>query len=132
MTLIMETTKSIVAKEPMGEPRKDVYNREPFIHPKLQAVDNLTIQGAKDIAGKRNLSALAADVGLIDVVRWKPKNVCTETSNMRQVTKLQQSGADVVLNGAIMAIIGAVTLQHGAAVASQVVRERILSRLQEE
>jgi large subunit ribosomal protein L15 len=122
MTLIMETTKSIVAKEPMGEPRKDVYNREPFIHPKLQAVDNLTIQGAKDIAGKRNLSALAADVGLIDVVRWKPKNV----------TKLQQSGADVVLNGAIMAIIGAVTLQHGAAVASQVVRERILSRLQEE
>ncbi|KAM0231747.1 hypothetical protein ACHAPO_008327 [Fusarium lateritium] len=118
----METTKSIVAKEPMGEPRQDVYNREPFIHPKLQSVDNLTIQGAKDIAGKTNLSALAADVGLIDVVRWKPKNV----------QKLKQSGVDVVLNGAIMAIIGAVTLQHGAVVASQVIRERILSRLQEE
>jgi large subunit ribosomal protein L15 len=121
MTLIMETTKTIVAKDPMSPPRKDQYKREPFLHPNLQSVDNLATQGAKDIAGKTNLSALAADVGLIDVVRWKP----------RKVQKLKSSGVDVVLNGAIMAIIGAITLQHGAVVASQVIRERILSRLQD-
>lgn len=32
------------------------------------------------------------------------------------------------MNGAIMAIIGAITLQHGSVVASRIVRERILSR----
>jgi len=48
------------------------------------------------------------------------------------VENLRASGVDVVLNGAIMAIIGAVTLQHGGVVASQVIRERILSRLQED
>lgn len=34
------------------------------------------------------------------------------------------------MNGAIMAIIGAITLQHGSKVASEVVRERILARTQ--
>lgn len=31
------------------------------------------------------------------------------------------------MNGAILAVIGAITLQHGAAVATKVVRERILA-----
>lgn len=30
------------------------------------------------------------------------------------------------MNGAILAVIGAITLQHGAAVATKIVRERIL------
>lgn len=75
MTLIMETTKTIVAKDPMSPPKRDHYKREPFLHPNLQSVDNLATKGAKDIAGKTNLSTLAADVGLIDVVRWKPRKV---------------------------------------------------------
>ncbi|KAM5378213.1 hypothetical protein ACJA88_005947 [Fusarium oxysporum] len=122
MTLVMETTKTIVAQSPMGTPNfDDGFDRQPFVHPNLQSVDNLSIKGPKDVVGKERLSGLAAEVGLIDVVRWKPK----------QVQKLRASGADVVLNGAIMAIIGAITLQHGAVVASQVIRERILSRLQD-
>ncbi|KAF4451479.1 hypothetical protein F53441_5571 [Fusarium austroafricanum] len=122
MTLIMETTKTIVAQEPIRAPNTDDgFERLPFPHPSLLSVDNLSVKGPKQIAGKEKLSGLAAEVGLIDVVRWKP----------RKVQKLQSSGVDVVLNGAIMAIIGAVTLQHGAVVASQVIRERILSRLQE-
>lgn len=35
------------------------------------------------------------------------------------------------MNGAVLAIIGAITLQHGAEVASKVVRERILGRLRQ-
>ncbi|KAI8661225.1 RNase III domain-containing protein [Fusarium keratoplasticum] len=120
MTLIMETTKSIVAKDPIpGSIVPDEFERTPFEHPQLQSLDNLTMEGPRDVAGKDKLYHLAAQVGLIDVVRWKP----------RLVRKLKASGLEVVLNGAIMAIIGAITLQHGAVVASQVVRERILARL---
>lgn len=36
---------------------------------------------------------------------------------------------EVVLNSALMAIVGAITLQHGSAVAAQVVRERILAQV---
>lgn len=36
---------------------------------------------------------------------------------------------EVVLSSALMAIIGAVTLQHGSAVAAKVVRERILAQV---
>lgn len=79
MTLIMETTKTIVAKDPVTKHKKDGFEREPFLHPSLQSVDNLSHIGAKDIAGKTNLSTLAADVGLIDVVRWKPRKVWTRS-----------------------------------------------------
>lgn len=33
------------------------------------------------------------------------------------------------MNGAVLAVIGAITLQHGSVVASKIVRERILARL---
>lgn len=47
-----------------------------------------------------------------------------------QPNKLEASGVETVMNGAILAIIGAITLQHGSAVASKVIRERILARVQ--
>ncbi|KAF5013446.1 hypothetical protein FDECE_558 [Fusarium decemcellulare] len=120
MTLIMETTKSIVAKEPIpGSVVADEFERQPFEHPQLQSLDNLTLEGPRDVAGKDKLYLLAAEVGMIDVVRWKP----------RLTRKLMSSGVEVVLNGAILAIIGAITLQHGSTVASQVIQERILARL---
>lgn len=50
-------------------------------------------------------------------------------ANKSQPDRLEASGSEVVLTGAIMAIIGAVSLQHGGAVASQVVRDRILARV---
>ncbi|KAM0549789.1 hypothetical protein ACHAPJ_009228 [Fusarium lateritium] len=122
MALIMETTKSIVAKDPIpGSTVTDEFERQPFEHPQLRSLDNLTTTGPRDIAGRESLSSLAAQVGLVDVVRWKP----------RMVRDLKKSGVDVVLNGAVLAIIGAITLQHGSVVASQVIRERILTRLEE-
>ena len=76
MALIMETTKGIVAKEPIkGSIEPDEFDRQPFQHPQLQSLDNLNMEGPKDIAGKEQLYKLAADVGLIDVVRWKPRLV---------------------------------------------------------
>lgn len=76
MTLIMETTKSIVAKDPIpGSVVPDEFERTPFEHPQLQSLDNLTMEGPRDVAGKDKLYHLAAQVGLIDVVRWKPRLV---------------------------------------------------------
>jgi len=42
---------------------------------------------------------------------------------------LEGSGITVVMNTCLYAIIGAIALQHGAAVAQRVSRERILDRL---
>lgn len=54
---------------------------------------------------------------------------CVLTYMCVKPERLEASGAEVVLNGAIMAIIGAITLQHGSVVASRIIRERILARM---
>jgi large subunit ribosomal protein L15 len=46
-----------------------------------------------------------------------------------QPENLRASGMQAVLNGAVHAIIGAVSLHNGAEVAGKVIRERILKRL---
>lgn len=139
MALIMESTKQIVTKEPLPEAKvaNDAFDRKPFEHPQLASIDNLAVEGPKDMAGKEKLYQLGIDVGLIDVVRWKPRLVRGQLAEnareaeltMKQTGKLKASGVEVVLTSAILAIIGAVTLQHGAAVASQIIRERILAKV---
>jgi large subunit ribosomal protein L15 len=46
-----------------------------------------------------------------------------------QPENLEGSGIAVVLNTTLFAIVGAISLQHGADVAGKVVREKILKRL---
>ena len=120
--LAMETTKHIVSKAPLKGTRvTDEFSndREPFEHSQLQSVDNLIKEGPQDVAGKEKLYNLAQRVGMLNVLRWKP----------RLPEALESSGVDVVMNGAILAIIGAITLQHGSVVASQVVKEKILAKV---
>ncbi|POR39767.1 Uncharacterized protein TPAR_00053 [Tolypocladium paradoxum] len=120
LSLVMEATKDIVSKRPQeGSRMADEFGRAPFEHEQLASVDNLAVQGPRDVVGKEKLYALATNVGMLDVVRWKP----------RLPQRLEASGVEVVLNGAILAIIGAVTLQHGSVVAAKIVKERILARL---
>lgn len=72
----MEVTKGVVAKEPLDGSRvPDDFERQPFENPQLQSVDNLNVEGPMDIAGKEKLYALGSEVGLLDVVRWKPRLV---------------------------------------------------------
>ncbi|TQV94690.1 RNase III domain-containing protein [Cordyceps javanica] len=120
MALDVEAVKDIVSKpaDPKAQ-QTDEFDRQAFQHPKLTPVDNLNIHNARDTVGKAQLTALAKSVGLDNTVRWKP----------RSVNNLESSGAEVVLTGAVMAIVGAITLQHGSAVATQVTRERILARI---
>ncbi|QPH04072.1 hypothetical protein C2857_000718 [Epichloe festucae Fl1] len=124
LTLVMEATKEIVSKAPLkGSRQTDSLGREkPFEHEQPASVDNLNVESPKDLVGKEKLFDFAFSMGLLDVVRWKP----------RLPRNLESSGVEVVLNGAVMAIIGAITLQHGSVVASKIVRERILARLSRE
>jgi large subunit ribosomal protein L15 len=46
-----------------------------------------------------------------------------------QASNLQASGEDVVLTGALYAIIGALALERGGGVANRVVKEKILTPL---
>ncbi|KAL7954372.1 ribonuclease-III-like domain-containing protein [Trichoderma compactum] len=120
LTMVMEATKEIVSKEPLaGSILPDQFDRTPLEDDQLLSVDNLNVMGPRDMIGKDKLYQLANNVGLLDVVRWKP----------RLPRRLEASGVEVVLNSAIMAIIGAITLQHGSAVAAQVVRDRILAQV---
>ncbi|PHH88231.1 hypothetical protein CDD83_7807 [Cordyceps sp. RAO-2017] len=120
VTLLMETTKYIVSKTPNDDARApDEFGRQPFEHPQLAPVDNLNAESPRDVVGKDKLYGLAHQVGLVAVMRWKP----------RIPDRLYASGIETVMSAAIMAIVGAITLQHGSVVASEVVRKRILDRV---
>ncbi|KAL2127974.1 hypothetical protein VTI74DRAFT_9911 [Chaetomium olivicolor] len=121
LIVALETTRSVmVSQAPAQEPATpDQYGREPFQHRSLANVDKLSVRQPREVASKEKLTKLAMDVGLTEVVRWKP----------RMPENLESSGLTVVLNSALFAIVGAISLQHGAEVAQQVVREKILRRL---
>ncbi|KAL2019165.1 hypothetical protein VTK56DRAFT_10037 [Thermocarpiscus australiensis] len=121
LILSLETTRHILvtpASAPQSSP-EDPFGRQSFQHPALANVDKLNTRQPQDIVSKEKLAKLAIDVGLPEVVRWKP----------RMPENLEVSGLTVVLNTALFAIIGAVSLQHGAEVAHRVVRDKILRRL---
>ncbi|KAM4066349.1 ribonuclease-III-like domain-containing protein [Hirsutella rhossiliensis] len=120
LTLIMEATKDIVSKPPLAkQTAPDANAKLPTQQSRLDAVDNLSHTGPKDLASVDKLYKLATKMGILSVMRWKP----------RLTQELEQSGVQTVLGGALLAIIGAVVLQHGSVVASKIVRERILARL---
>ncbi|PFH59007.1 hypothetical protein XA68_12936 [Ophiocordyceps unilateralis] len=120
MALIMEATTHIISLPPLkGTDFPDPYKRKPFSHPQLASIDNLAIEGPRHVVGKEKLYALALAVGMGSVVRWKP----------RMTHRLHESGVEVVFSAAIMAVIGAIHLQHGAAVSSDIIRDRIILRL---
>ncbi|KAG7057149.1 RNase III domain-containing protein [Colletotrichum scovillei] len=120
--VILETTNRIVTgTDPLKKaivPEKS-YQRTPFEHPALTRVDNLNAEQPQKIVTKEKVEALALAAGLDKVLRWKPA----------KPENLSGSGQQIVLNSAVFAIVGAITLQHGAEVAGRVIRDRILRPL---
>ncbi|PHH59410.1 hypothetical protein CDD81_3220 [Ophiocordyceps australis] len=117
-TMVLEATKFSISKDPM-QLAPDQYNREPFRHAQLASIDNLSIQGPKNIVGLDRLYQVAIGIDLLSVMRWKP----------RLPRNLKSSGVKAVLTGGIMAIVGALTLQHGSVVASKLIQECILPKI---
>ncbi|KAK1466192.1 RNase III domain-containing protein [Colletotrichum cuscutae] len=120
--VILETTNRIVTGTDSSKkaivPEK-LYQRTPFEHPALTRVDNLNAKQPQKVVTKEKVEALALAAGLDKVLRWKPA----------KPENLSGSGQQIVLNSAVFAIVGAITLQHGAEVAGRVIRDRILRPL---
>ncbi|KAK4226009.1 ribonuclease-III-like-domain-containing protein [Podospora fimiseda] len=116
----VETTRSIlVTPAPVETDPSIEDDRVPFEHPALANVDKLITRQPMTILTKERIARLAIDVGLAEVTRWKP----------RMPENLAASGVTVVLNTSVFAILGAISIQHGAEVAQRVVRDRVLRRL---
>jgi len=121
-----------------GDERPDPFGREPFQHPSLRNVDKLGVHDPREITAPERIAKIATEAGLKEIVRWKPRLVrqlllplrTTFSSNMRvlQPENLDASGLDVVLTTTLYAIVGAVSLNQGADVASRLVQDRILRR----
>ncbi|KAL6243555.1 hypothetical protein RBB50_009548 [Rhinocladiella similis] len=95
---------------------QDTHGREPFRHPAIETVECLLGGAHQYFTHHKALSNLATQYGLPEVVRWHPKNP----------DRLEASGADLVYSQALLAIVGALALEHGSAVANRIAKERIL------
>ncbi|KAJ8106318.1 hypothetical protein ONZ43_g7107 [Nemania bipapillata] len=94
--------------------------RQPFEDSALRSLDNLSKTQPSDIFTVEKLTKLALDTGLSEVIRWKPRMPENPTG----------SGFNTVMSGAVYSLVGAVALQNGGKIASKIVRERIIKRLQ--
>ncbi|KAI0129993.1 RNase III domain-containing protein [Xylariales sp. AK1849] len=124
---VVEALQSILTGPVAGGPsgfvgfEKDPFEgrREPFMDKALDTVDKLSALQPDGVFDLKKLQKLAVDTGISEVVRWKP----------RKPESLSASGIAPVMSGAIYAIVGAITMQHGGKVASRIVRERILRKI---
>ncbi|CCC11867.1 unnamed protein product [Sordaria macrospora k-hell] len=117
--IALETTRSILTSPVLNEPAADKYGRQPYNHAALANIDKLIHTQPIDIMDKTKIARMGIDLGLLTVLRWKP----------RMPEDLESSGVVVVLNSTLFAIIGAISLEKGAAVAQRIVREKILKKL---
>jgi large subunit ribosomal protein L15 len=98
-------------------------------------VQGLTDEAEGMVLKKDRLSQIAERYGLDRVTRWKPKRVRrTRLANLHEAYKpqadnLQGSGIESVLMTSLYAIVGAVALERGGAVANKVVQDKILAPL---
>ncbi|KAL2833498.1 ribonuclease-III-like-domain-containing protein [Aspergillus pseudoustus] len=97
----------------------DPFGREPFTHPALEGLPNLSLPTQKYLTNKDHLAKLAQDYQLEEVLRWSP----------RKPNNLRSSGIALVLAHTMYALVGAISLEKGNKVANQVARERILEPL---
>ncbi|KAI0848598.1 RNase III domain-containing protein [Daldinia vernicosa] len=119
---VFECTQSIINSPSSYKGTEDdpfADRREPFEDPALRGIDNLFETQPSDVFDLKKLAKLAIDTGLTEVVRWKP----------RMPENIKGSGFDPIMAGAIYAIVGAIALQRGGKIASQVVRKRIMNKL---
>lgn len=95
---------------------QDPHGRKPFRHPAIETVECLLGGAHHWFTSHKQLANLAEQYGLPEVVRWHP----------RDPERLQASGSELVYSQAILAIIGALALEQGGAVANQVAKDKVL------
>ncbi|KAL1970888.1 hypothetical protein VTN77DRAFT_2722 [Rasamsonia byssochlamydoides] len=98
---------------------EDPHGRQPFTHPALDGLKNLTSNTRGFLTSKWKIAQLARDYDLQKVIRWAP----------RMPDDLQASGIDTVLTQTMYAIVGAIALEKGGRVANKIAQEKILAPL---
>lgn len=73
--IALETTRSILTSPVLNEPIVDKYGRTPYNHAALANIDKLNYTQPLDIMDKTKLARIGIDVGLLGVMRWKPRMV---------------------------------------------------------
>jgi len=68
--------RSILVSPPAGKQRiQDPYGREPYQNSALDNVDKLNYRQPQDIMHQDRIASLAKEVGLMNVMRWRPRLV---------------------------------------------------------
>ena len=73
--MAFEATRSILVSSFPPTQIHDEHGREPFRSPALDMVDKLNAKQPRDIISKEKMARLSMEVGLNQVVRWKPGKV---------------------------------------------------------
>lgn len=59
---------------------------QPFTHPALEGLANLGDVQVGDVLTKKRLARLATQMGIPEIMRWKPKNVRSMPKSLKGVT----------------------------------------------
>ncbi|KHJ31144.1 putative rnase iii domain protein [Erysiphe necator] len=90
--------------------------RVPFQHPALIGLTNLIDSPLTNILSKEKLASFATNIGMRPIIRWYP----------RMVQDLDSSGIETVLATSLYAIVGALALEKGGEVSSDIAKNNIL------
>ncbi|KEF54924.1 uncharacterized protein A1O9_09367 [Exophiala aquamarina CBS 119918] len=107
---VSNTSSQFFKNDPHG------LGRIPYSNPATDGVEVLAGGARNWFAHHKNISKIAIQYGFHEVVRWVP----------RLPDNLESSGSDLVYSQALLAVIGALALEQGSAVANRAAKERIL------
>ena len=77
--IALETTRSILTSPVLSEPIVDKYGRTPYNHAALANIDKLIHTQPIDIMDKTKIARMGIELGLLTVMRWKPRMVIPVT-----------------------------------------------------
>ena len=115
----------------------DPYDRKPFKHVALAGLGALTQENKMLALYQKRVAELGEDYGIREILRWKPKKVCSLAKLTPvdvlifslQAKDLYASGLPLIAQQAIYAIIGGIAMQRGGQIANEIVKDRILTPL---
>ncbi|RVX72786.1 hypothetical protein B0A52_03139 [Exophiala mesophila] len=104
------------AKFYLKDAQHDPFGREHFKHPATNAVEVISGGSRQHFTHYKYLASVAKQYGIPEVVRWHPK----------KPDNLVASGSEVIHAQALAAIVGALALEQGSAVANRIAKEKVL------
>ena len=87
----LQTTVALLNSETATQtqsPPSPSDDREPFAHPALDALANLTDASIREVLTRSRLAQLASQMGMREILRWKPRMVRRSILLLRAETDL--------------------------------------------